>query len=167
MPLDPGKMRDRIRLQRAGEYDPWQGQTYETVGEFWAEFRAGSGREFREGSTIIGEERATFAVNYREGLRQIDRIVHLGRGGKRIWNIQSVAPTMLRRREYDARTKASANCRREQRCTDALAPRASHPWSYWQGGMAKGLPNLGSCGPPQRADEKPSRAVLRGGRRCH
>ncbi|MFB9952188.1 head-tail adaptor protein [Rhizobium puerariae] len=92
MPLDPGKMLDRIRLQKAGEYDPWLGQTYETIGEFWTEFRPASGREFRDGSVIIGEERATFAVNYREGLRQVDRIVHLGRGGGRVWDIKSVAP---------------------------------------------------------------------------
>lgn len=92
MPLDPGKMRDRIRLQKAAEYDPDNGQTYETVAEIWAEFRPGSGREFRDGNTTIGEERGTFSCNYREGLRQVDRLVHLGRGGNRIWNIQSVAP---------------------------------------------------------------------------
>jgi head-tail adaptor len=83
-------MRDRVRLQRSGEYDPWTGPTWETVGEFWAEFRPGSGREFREGTAQIGEERATFALNYREDIRQIDRLVHLGRGGNRIWDIKSV-----------------------------------------------------------------------------
>jgi head-tail adaptor len=92
MVLDPGKMRDRIRLQRAGEYDPWTGQTYETVAEVWAEFRPASGREFRDGNTVVGEERGTFSCNYREGLRQVDQLVHLGRGGRRIWNIKSVAP---------------------------------------------------------------------------
>lgn len=92
MPLDPGRMRDRVRLELRNEADGWSGPSWTTIATIWAEFRPGSGREFRDGVAAVGEERATFAVNYREGLEQVDRLVHLGRGGNRVWDIKSVAP---------------------------------------------------------------------------
>jgi head-tail adaptor len=83
-------MRDRITLQARTEptfENPDGGHA--SIVTVWAEFRPASGREFREGNSAIGEERATFAVNYREGLKQVDRLIHHGRGGERIWDIQS------------------------------------------------------------------------------
>lgn len=93
MPLDPGRMRDRVRIQKRGEYDFETGDTpWIDAGTVWAEFRGISGREFREGAGALGEERATFLIGYREDLRQIDRLVHLGRGGNYPWDIQSIQP---------------------------------------------------------------------------
>lgn len=91
MPLDPGKMRDRVRIQKRGDYDFESGDfPWIDMGTVWAEFRPSSGREFRAGTLPVGEERGTFAVNYREDLRQVDRLVHLGRGGNYAWDISSV-----------------------------------------------------------------------------
>jgi head-tail adaptor len=93
MTLNPGKMRDRIRLQKRGDPDPFHGTDgISDLATVWAQYRPASGREFREGSVAIGEERAVFTVAYRENLHQVDRFVHLGRGGNRIWNISSVVP---------------------------------------------------------------------------
>lgn len=93
MAIDPGKMRDRVRLERRGEYDFETGETpWILVATVWAEYRGQSGREFREGVTAIGEERASFLCNYREGIQQVDRLVHLGRGGNFPWDIVSVQP---------------------------------------------------------------------------
>lgn len=93
MPLDPGKMRDRVRIEKRGEYDPETGtEPWVSAGVVWAEYRGQSGREFREGVSALGEERATFLIGYREDLRQIDRLIHLGRGGNYPWDIQSIQP---------------------------------------------------------------------------
>lgn len=93
MPIDPGKMRDRVTLQLRGEPDPWTGSDgMADLATVWAEFRPQSGREFREGVGDIGEERATWLVNYRENLTQVDQLVHRGRGGNRVWDITSIQP---------------------------------------------------------------------------
>jgi head-tail adaptor len=93
MAIDPGKMRDRVRIEKRGEYDPETGvEHWVSAGVVWAEYRGQSGREFREGVTALGEERATFLINYREDIRQIDRLVYLGRGGNYLWDIQSIQP---------------------------------------------------------------------------
>lgn len=93
MANDPGRRNDRILIQLRN--DPAGGGaalTYRTVATVSATFRQLGGREFREGNIAVGEQRATFTTNYREGLRQVDRIIHLGRGGRVIWNIRSVTP---------------------------------------------------------------------------
>lgn len=93
MAIDPGKMRDRITLQIRGEPDSWTGNDGMTdLATVWAEFRPSSGREFREGAGTVGEERATWLINYRENISQVDQLIHHGRGGNRVWDIQSIQP---------------------------------------------------------------------------
>lgn len=91
MTTDPGKRNDRITLQTRGIPDPWTGSDgYSDLTTVWAEYRPTMGREFREGSVPVGEERAVFSVAYREDLTQVDRLIHRGNGGDRVWNIRSV-----------------------------------------------------------------------------
>lgn len=103
MTLNPGVMRDRISLLRRIGTDPWGdvpvsghvticGEKFIVMATVWTQYRPTRGREFREGSVPLGEQRAVFTVNYRETLTQVDRLVHLGRGGNHVWNIRSVEP---------------------------------------------------------------------------
>lgn len=105
--IDPGKMRDRITIQRAATVEVWipgedgEDGYFDTqpappidLATVWAVFRPTTGREFRSQAVAqkIGESKAVFSINYREDIRQADWIVHRGRGGNRVWNIQSVIP---------------------------------------------------------------------------
>ncbi|MBB3410663.1 head-tail adaptor [Rhizobium sp. BK316] len=92
MTINPGKMRDRITLQKRGVPTWDDPEPFVDVGTVWAQFLPTRGREFREGGVAIGETRAVFSINYREDLSQVDRLVHLGRGGNRVWNVQDVVP---------------------------------------------------------------------------
>lgn len=92
MTLNPGTMRDRITIQKRASADSITGDTFTDLITCFAQFRPTRGREFREGSVALGEQRATFTVQYIENVEQIDRIVHHGRGGDRIWKIQDVVP---------------------------------------------------------------------------
>lgn len=94
--LNPGQMRDRIKLQKSGPYDPYTGETWIDLGTVWTQYRPASGREFRERVGEVGEERAVFTIQYREGLKQVDRLIHLGRGGDRVWDIESVVPVSFK-----------------------------------------------------------------------
>jgi head-tail adaptor len=89
--IDPGRMNDRITLQIRGTPDPWSGSDgYTDLATVWCQFRPTTGREFREGATPVGEERAVFSIHYRENIGQVDRLVHHGNGGDRHWNIRSI-----------------------------------------------------------------------------
>jgi len=91
MTLNPGDFNDRIVLQRSAQViNPttgWPEEGFSTSATVWARFRPTGGREFRDGSAAVGEERATFSMMYREDIDQTDRIVFDGR----VWNIQSIA----------------------------------------------------------------------------
>lgn len=91
MTIDPGAFNDRIKLQRSAVIENpetgWPEEGFEDIATVWARFRPTGGREFREGSVAVGEERATFTIHYREDLDQVDRLIF---GGK-VWNIASVA----------------------------------------------------------------------------
>jgi head-tail adaptor len=92
MKLNPGTMRDRIKLQAKGSTDPRTGPTWTDIATIWCQFRPASGREYREGSVKIGESRAVFTTQYRSDLHLVDRLIHLGRGGNRVWDISEISP---------------------------------------------------------------------------
>lgn len=91
MTLDPGTLNDRINLQQRYEYeDPDTGFPtigYRDIATVWARYRPTGGREFREGSIQIGEERAVFTIQYREDISVVDRVIFDGK----IWGIESVS----------------------------------------------------------------------------
>lgn len=89
--IDPGKMNDRITLQKAGTIinpvSGWPEEGFVDLATVWSQFRPAGGREFREGNVAVGEERATFTIQWRDNLDQADRLIHAGT----IWNIRSVS----------------------------------------------------------------------------
>ena len=92
MTIAPGRMNDRITLQKRTMLtvnEPYQHQVegFADIATVWAQYRPTGGREFREGSADVGEERATFSIHYREDLAQVDRLIFQGR----VWDIQHVA----------------------------------------------------------------------------
>lgn len=89
--IDPGKMNDRVRLQKLEVqefFEPYYHtkNVFVDVATVWATFRPTGGREFREGAIAIGEERATFTTHYREDIRQVDRLIFQGK----VWEIKSI-----------------------------------------------------------------------------
>ena len=89
---DPGKMTERVRLQRRSSHDAREGDQFTDLANVWAQFRPSTGREFRDGVVPLGEERGTFTVHWREALPQVDRLIHRGR----VWNIRSIAPVGIK-----------------------------------------------------------------------
>lgn len=93
MALDPGKMRDRIVIQRSIEVIPapgegWPSQEWVSWRTLWCRVVYQSGREFRENGLSGAEHRAVFSIRWRNDIDQADRILF----GGVIWDIQAVLP---------------------------------------------------------------------------
>lgn len=89
--IDPGKMNDRIVLLKHDTKtisDPVTQEIpyWRVLGTVWCQYRPTGGREFREGSVAVGEERATFTTHWRADLEIVDRLVF----GGRIWDVRSI-----------------------------------------------------------------------------
>lgn len=92
MKINPGRMRDRIiLLKRDTKNTTTNGviqevEYWKVMASVWAQFRPAGGREFRDGSVEVNEQRATFTILYREDLGVVDRLVFEGR----LWDVKSI-----------------------------------------------------------------------------
>ena len=89
--INPGRMNDRIvllkqdtRIVETPVY--YEIEFWRVLGSVWCQYRPTGGREFRDGVIAIGEERATFTIQFRKDLTLVDRLVF----GGRIWDIKSI-----------------------------------------------------------------------------
>ncbi len=92
--INPGKLNDRILLQRRTEVEIYHENggfytsevVWQDIGHVWSTYRPTGGREFREGVIAVGEERATFTALFRNDLAIVDRLIFQGK----IWDIKSI-----------------------------------------------------------------------------
>jgi head-tail adaptor len=88
--IDPGRMRTRIEIW---SYTPPQGglgnpATFDLITRTWCQYRPTSGRDFRSGSIASNEERATFSIQHREGIKPADYVIFRGF----IYHVVALAP---------------------------------------------------------------------------
>lgn len=90
MPLNPGKLRHRITIEKSGQtQDPTTGEMitgWQLVATVWADKRPSSAREFKQSQAGQSEITGEFQIRYRDDIDATMRIVHNGK----VYNIEGV-----------------------------------------------------------------------------
>ncbi|AOY88649.1 head-tail adaptor protein [Marinobacter salinus] len=90
MPLNPGKLRHRITIEKPGQtQDPATGEMidgWQLVDEVWAAKRPSSAREFKQSQAGQSEITGEFQIRYRDDVDATMRILHKGK----VYNIEGV-----------------------------------------------------------------------------
>lgn len=90
MPLYPGKLRNRITIEKPGQtQDPVTGEMipgWQPVATVWANKRPSSAREFKQSKAGQSEISGEFVIRYRSDVDATMRITHKGK----VYNIEGV-----------------------------------------------------------------------------
>lgn len=94
MALSAGKLRHRVTLERrCTDQDSVSGDISDAwipVANLWAAIEPLSAREFIEASALQSKVTARITIRFRPGVKAAMRLVHKGRLGRMVYNIEGV-----------------------------------------------------------------------------